>query len=81
MKIPLKTKIFVWYLYRGVILTKNNLAKRNCQDCMKCVFCHEEETMKHLFFNIGLLGLHGQSFRWVLPYTHLVALQTFLENG
>ena len=29
MKIPLKNKIFAWYLRRGVILTKDNLIKRN----------------------------------------------------
>ena len=29
VKIPLKIKIFMWYLKRGVILTKDNLAKRN----------------------------------------------------
>jgi hypothetical protein len=27
MKIPLKTKIFGWYLRRGVILTKDNVVK------------------------------------------------------
>jgi hypothetical protein len=45
MKIPLKTKIFGWYLCRGVILTKDDLVKRNW-----CVFCHHDETIKHLFF-------------------------------
>jgi len=29
LKIPLKIKIFLWYLQRGVVLTKNNLAKKN----------------------------------------------------
>jgi hypothetical protein len=29
MKIPLKIKIFGWYLCRGVIQTKDNLVKRN----------------------------------------------------
>jgi hypothetical protein len=29
MKIPLKNKVFAWYLHRGVILTKDNLIKRN----------------------------------------------------
>jgi hypothetical protein len=29
MKIPLKIEIFMWYLKRGVILTKDNLARRN----------------------------------------------------
>ncbi|WVZ95111.1 hypothetical protein U9M48_040913 [Paspalum notatum var. saurae] len=28
-KIPLKTKIFLWYIKRGVLLTKDNLARRN----------------------------------------------------
>jgi hypothetical protein len=26
LKLPLKIKVFVWYLYKGVILTKHNLA-------------------------------------------------------
>jgi hypothetical protein len=51
MKIPLKTKVFAWYLRRGVILTKDNLAKRNWQGYTKCIFYHEEETIKHLFFS------------------------------
>ncbi|WVZ96894.1 hypothetical protein U9M48_042474, partial [Paspalum notatum var. saurae] len=31
-KIPLKTKIFMWYVKRGVLLTKDNLAKRNWKE-------------------------------------------------
>ena len=29
LKLPLKIRIFLWYVQRGVILTKDNLAKRN----------------------------------------------------
>jgi hypothetical protein len=50
MKIPLKTKMFGWYLCHGVILTKDNLAKRNWHENKSCVFCHHDETIKHLFF-------------------------------
>ena len=50
MKIPLKTKVFAWYLRRGVILTKDNLAKRNWHGSIKCVFCTHDESIKHLFF-------------------------------
>jgi len=32
LKTPLKINFFLWYLKRGVILTKNNLAKRNWQE-------------------------------------------------
>jgi hypothetical protein len=28
LKIPLKVKVFMWYLFKGVILTKDNLARR-----------------------------------------------------
>ena len=50
MKVPLKIKIFTWYLRRGVVLTKDNLARRNWQGSTKCMFCHHDETIKHLFF-------------------------------
>jgi hypothetical protein len=29
MKVPLKIKVFMWFLHRKVILTKDNLARRN----------------------------------------------------
>jgi hypothetical protein len=51
LKIPLRIKVFGWYLRKGVILTKDNLAKRNWQGSKQCAFCHQEETIKHLFFN------------------------------
>jgi hypothetical protein len=35
MKIPLKTKIFAWYLGSGVILSDGKLAKRKWHGCMK----------------------------------------------
>lgn len=37
MKIPLTTKVFCWYLRRGVILTKDNLVKRNWHGSRQCV--------------------------------------------
>src|SRR4051812_28800428 len=51
MKIPLKTKIFAWYLRKGVILTKDNLIKRNWHGSTQCVFCHQDETIRHLLFH------------------------------
>ena len=54
MKIPLKNKIFAWYLRRGVILTKDNLIKRNWHGSLQCIFCHHDETIKHLFFQCKL---------------------------
>jgi hypothetical protein len=38
-------------LQRGVILTKDNLAKRSWQGSKVCCFCHKDETIQHLFFD------------------------------
>ena len=50
VKIPSKIRIFLWYLKRGVILTKDNLARRNWNGDKSCAFCHCPETIQHLFF-------------------------------
>jgi hypothetical protein len=50
-KIPLKIKIFLWYVKSGVMLTNNNLVKRQWKGCTKCCFCTEQETIQHLFFD------------------------------
>ena len=49
LKIPLKIKIFMWFLYKKVLLTKDNLAKWNWTGSKKCYFCDSEETIEHLF--------------------------------
>jgi len=54
IKVPLKTKIFLWYLKKGVTLTKDNLAKRKWKGSTKCSFCSAEESIQHLFFDCYL---------------------------
>jgi len=49
--LPLKIKIFLWYLKRGVILTKDNLIKRRWKGDSKCSFCGLEENIQHIFFD------------------------------
>jgi hypothetical protein len=50
IKVPLKIRIFMWFLHRKVILTKDNLIKRNWHGNTKCSFCDHDETIQHLFF-------------------------------
>ena len=54
MKVPLKIKIFMWFLHRKVILTKDNLARRNWTGNQRCCFCDKDETIQHLFFECPL---------------------------
>jgi hypothetical protein len=51
LKLPLKIKNFLWYLSKGVTLTKDNLVRRIWMRNTKCVFCTCEETIQHLFFD------------------------------
>lgn len=46
-----KIKIFMWFLHRGVILTKDNLTKRNWQCCKNYYFCDQEENIPGLFLS------------------------------
>ena len=59
LKLPLKIKVFMWYLYKGVILTKDNLARRQWQGDTKCCFCSSEESIQHLLFDC-----HYAKFMW-----------------
>ena len=51
IKVPLKVKIFLWLLYKKVILTKDNLARKNWKGNKKCCFCNLDENIHHLFFD------------------------------
>ena len=50
-KSPLNIKTFLWYLWRGVVVTKSNLARHNWHGSVTWYFCHKDETIKHLFFD------------------------------
>ena len=41
----------MWFVHRKVILTKDNLAKRQWKGCKQCVFCQSDETVEHLFIS------------------------------
>jgi hypothetical protein len=48
LKLPLKVKIFLWFLFRRVIF-KDNLVKRSWHGDTKCCFCNNHETIQHFF--------------------------------
>jgi hypothetical protein len=59
LKLLLKIKKFLWYLNKGVILTKDNLVLQNWTGSTRCVYCSEKETIQHLFFEC-----HYAKFLW-----------------
>ena len=50
-KKKLKIKIFLWFLNRKELLTKDNLTKRRWTGCKKCVFCDMDKSVEHLFIS------------------------------
>jgi hypothetical protein len=54
LKVPLKIKICVWYLYKSVTITKDNVARKNWQGDLKCSFCNVDENIQYLFFDCPL---------------------------
>jgi hypothetical protein len=47
----IKDYIFMWFLNNKVVLTKDNLAKRNWHGSTKYCFCDLDETVEHLFIS------------------------------
>jgi hypothetical protein len=56
-KFSVKDLIFLWYLKNGVVLTKDNLVKRQWKGCTKCCFCDVSESIQHLFFDYPMTKL------------------------
>ena len=51
VKVPLKVKVFTWFVRKQVILTKDNLAKHNWTGSTESSFCDRDESIKHLFLD------------------------------
>jgi hypothetical protein len=51
---------------KGVVLTKDNLAKCNWQGNKKCVFCNSDESIQHLFLTAILFITCGDCYLFAL---------------
>jgi hypothetical protein len=49
--VPSRLHIFLWLLGNNKTLTMDNIAKRKKIDDSSCLFCREDESVTHLFFN------------------------------
>ena len=59
----------MWFLQNKVLLTKDNLVKRNWVGCTKCCFCGSQETIEHLFISCPFARLLWRivNFAYDLP--------------
>jgi hypothetical protein len=61
--LPIKIKIFLWFLKKDVILTKD-----------KYCFCSNFETIQHLFFSVIMLNFFGVRCIWCLVGMKMVRI-------
>jgi hypothetical protein len=68
-KIPLRIKVFGWYLHKGGVLTKDNLAKQNWHGNKICVFFSPKQNNKTLILPMSVHQIymvsHPSSFNLV----------------
>jgi hypothetical protein len=50
LNIPSRVQFFLWLLSSNRLLTRDNLAKRREVNYPTCLFCDEQESISHLFF-------------------------------
>jgi hypothetical protein len=84
MKVPLKIKIFMWFLHRQEILPKDNLVKRNWLGSKKYCFYDHEDMTQHLFikcpFAIIIWNIINMAFN-ITPPSNIAHLFRNWLNG
>ena len=81
LKVPLKIKIFMWFVHKKVILTKDNLLKRQWNGCKRCAFCQSDETVEHLFIHCPVARNIWQLIHLLITSRHRVAYLICLVHG
>jgi hypothetical protein len=72
LKVPLKIKVFMWFLRRKVLLTKDNLAKRQWTSVRRVLFVTLGGLLIISLFHVHLLNLFKELFILLLMLIHLL---------
>jgi hypothetical protein len=84
-KIPYEVKIFTWLLENNAVFTKNNMVKRKWSGNPICMFCNQNESANHLFFQCCLArfiwGVIGACFGRNTSFESVIKLDFRSCNG
>ena len=70
----------MWYLKRGVVLTKDNLARRNWNGNKACYCCNKPATIQHLFVECHYAKFLWRAIHLVLGIPPLVNIELLFNN-
>ena len=77
---PHRYLVFLWLAFKNKILTRDNLNKRRVVENLKCLYCDEEESICHLFFECVVARQIGSdvadSFEFNIP-NNMTELSSF----
>jgi hypothetical protein len=51
LRVPPRMHFFLWLVSKNKLVTRDNLEKRRRVDDKSCLFCSEDESTHHLFFD------------------------------
>lgn len=77
LTIPYKIKVLMWLVARNIILTKQNLSRRGWIGDTKYQFCHQTETINHLFLTRPLAQ---QIWFWMGNNQHYFTKWTTIQD-
>jgi hypothetical protein len=80
MKVPLKMKIFMWFVNKKEIPRKDNLVKRNWHGNSKCCFCDQEETIQHHFIECPFAKITWNIIHMPFTITSILNINNPFEN-
>lgn len=81
IKAPLKVKIFLWYLCHRVVLTRDNLAKRNWHDSKIIAFVTGMRLFCTFSMNVALSVLYGLLYKRLQGCSRLKVYHICLAVG
>ena len=80
IKVPLKIKVFMWFVHKGVILTKNNFVKRSWEGSKRCCFCDQNETIEHLLIKCLIAKLLWRTIHVAFNITPPTSISPFFHD-
>ena len=81
VKVALKIKVFMWFVHKGVILTKDNFFKRKWEGSKRCYFCDQDETIWRLFIKCPLAKLLWRTIHVTFNITPPRTISHLFDNG
>jgi hypothetical protein len=81
LKVPLEIKIFLWYLQRGIILTKDNLKRKNWKGVRSVAFAMLMKQSSIYSLIVTMLNKYGGLFILQLVYLRLRQFLICLGTG